>query len=403
MIFYIGIYNEITSKNEYIKILNNNKNKNLKDNVNEELTLRAFHDIINTCYKEIIDTILKFTSKYIVNKELSNFAESDNNEQLKNKILNILKQFNTIENKPNNSNSKKPKYYLDENYIDYTPIDVELFTCVKNNLELIKLIRKYKYIKTKEYQEILFRLGDQDILNYLNPLHNKSSDFDKIKPIDLTYYKQKHEKKFENNVKFLIDKFKQDLIKNELGMFKINDNILEIIKNDLPIPSVFNNTDIINDIANTRIVTTKYITDNIKNKLKIVFKDVIIPTLKDFFKLYVGSIMDDIIDYTKLEYIIEILINDIINKILQVDITQIDEDKISMNDVVTNLSNVFTNRLKNYSVNYKSKQFSDVYDEMFKQKLISFLDKITNYYNNLYQNHIKFIFNHTRYSKLTIT
>ena len=402
MIFYNSVYDEMTTTNEYNKIRDKYKNKNLKINVNDELTFRTFHDIINTCYKEIIEIIVNKTSERIINKELQKVIYNTTDKELENIIIDALKQFNTneVENVP-----KIPlqKYYLDENYIDYTPIDVELFTCLKNNIELIKLIRKNKYIKAKEYQEILFRLGDKEILKYLN---DKTSDFDKIKPIDLTYYLRKHEEKFKNNLKFLIDKYNQDIISNELGMFKIKDNkILEIDNIDIPIPIVFKNSSkyrIINDIAVTRNITTKYITDNIKSKLKDVFKEIIIPTLKNFFNLYAGTMMDDIMDYTQLEYIIVILIDNIINKILQVDIRQIDEEKISMNDVVTNLSNVFMNRLKNYSANYTSKQFLDVYDEMFKVKLIAYLDKISNYYNNLYQNHIKFIFNHTRYSLLKI-
>jgi hypothetical protein len=72
------------------------------------------------------------------------------------------------------------------------------------------------------------------------------------------------------------------------------------------------------------------------------------------------------------------------------------EAKVSLEDIITTFTTIFIGELDEET---KTSIFT-IYDEKFKNKLQELLRIMSNYYLNVYRNHIRYIFNTVRYQKL---
>jgi len=377
MIFHKKIYTEITQRNiaNYTRIRDKLQanNPTINPDIIEKLSLSSLNNAIVNTFREIVNLGINNTSEILVGKELQKLDKGVDNAKF---LENLKERLNKKDIKRiGNTNN----YYLDENYSNGEPID--MIPCLNNNVNLIKLLRKKIHVNVREYQYLIFKLGIPELLD--SDINNN-----KIGKTDLVEYFKKHKTKFLSDITYLNDELKQKLTRANLDFFKIDDNIY-INDPDIELPeSKKFKKDIYDSLTSDQIVANKYLTDKLKLQLDNLFKTIIKPTVEEYLKFFVDTPLDNI------NPIIPSL--NIINEYLQINPKQIKESPRSIDTIVDEFSKLYLDNV----VSTPQKNISSLYNEKFKPNLIKFLEYISQYYLNVYRNHLRYIFNKYRYEKL---
>jgi hypothetical protein len=258
-----------------------------------------------------------------------------------------------------------------------------MIPCLNNNIKLIKLLRKKIHVNVKEYQYLIFKLGRPELLG--SDINNNN----KIVKNDLNMYLDKHKTKFITDIKFLNDELKQKLTRNNLDFFIINGNNIYIDpKKEFDRYKEKYYERIYNSLTNDQKFAREYLTSKIKLQLDNLFKNIIISKVKEYLKFFVDNTLKDI------NPIIPSL--NIINEYLQINPKQLKESPRSLDTIVDEFSKLYMDNV----VSTPQKNISSLYNEKFKPNLIKFLEFMSQYYLNVYRNHLRYMFNSHRYNTL---
>jgi len=276
-------------------------------------------------------------------------------------------------------------------------------------------------INLKEYYELIFKLGDKNILRELN-----ATTRNKLNIIELTSYREKNKNKFKEALKFfnnqLSDEIKQKelnfLINNEQNVKEEDINLEEPIELTMnreepilrlnPFPPriavavapdwIYNLRfkDIYDDLIQNQTKSNIFLYEKIRYKLDYIFRDIIIPQIKNFLQFHADQNLDTIVTYDNLKDNLKLLISDIINYHLNIDPSKAKIEVIPLENTLSKFRDLFINLLDE-----RDKQsIPNIYDDRLKNKIFDFMTLISKYYHNVYRNYLKFVFNDYRYSVL---
>ena len=421
LIYHEIIFKQIISTLEYdqIKVKFKQENSSISDQIINTLLLKILHSAILNNFDEILFTVLITVSNTLVNNKLNEMGILDKFDDIDNeKILNILKQ--KEQNKFNQLTriDKNQYFYLDENYTSSEPIDI--ISCVNNNVEILKLLKKKMGFKIREYQDLIFKLGNRDILDQLN-----ETTRDKISRIDLQSYRERNKDKFKKACDFSNKQLNDEIKQKELDFF-IDDTVVvnvnvddELMIYDIirPIQLVMNKEtpdlninglappvapnwtynirfqDIYNDLIDTQIKSNIFLYEKIRIKLEYIFEYIIIPEVTEFLQFFSENELKSVITYDNLKENIRPLIGDIINYHLNIDPSKAKTEQIPLDATLSKFRDLFINLLDQND----KQSIPVIYDERLKIKIFDFMSLISKYYNNIYKNYLKFIFNDYRY------
>jgi len=391
IIFHKIVYNEIMKNPNYQNNIVQNyarKNPEIKQEILELILLKTLNKAISYTFYDIADNVTYLASNNLIKNKLI----KQRAPPVKSDVDYVLERLQKITKKTNiNRNTNNNIYYLDENYSNGEPIDV--LPCINNNDQLIKLIQKKLHPDLKKYIEIVCKLGSVNILNTLN-MNTKN----KIQKEDIQMYILRHDEVFKKDIDFLQNQLKDELKKNELDIFYTNSNnntdLNTLTKINLPLNLISNI--IYYDLINTQKYCNRYLEKNIKIKVSELFEKYIIPKLQEFLKYFTDTVLNFRIDYTIMKPQLDPLIDNLINHYLNVNPLKAREAKVSLEDIITTFTTIFIGELDEET---KTSIFT-IYDEKFKNKLQELLRIMSNYYLNVYRNHIRYIFNTVRYQRL---
>ena len=377
MVFHKKIFTEITQTNtaSYIEIRNKLQTNNslINPDIIEKLTLSSLNNAIVNTFREIVNLAINNTSEILVGKELQKLDNGVDNAKF---LENLQKRLNKKDIKRIGNNN----YYLDENYSNGEPID--MIPCLNNNVKLIKLLRKKIHVNVREYQYLIFKLGIPDLLD--SDINNN-----KIGKVDLVEYFKKHKIKLITDITYLNNELKEKLTRNNLDFFNVGNSNIYINDPDKELPeSKKFKKEIYDSLTNDQIVANKYLTDKLKLQLDNLFTNIIKPKVEEYLKFFVDTPLNNI------NPIIPSL--NIINEYLQINPKQIKESPRSLDTIVDEFSKLYLDNV----ASTPQKNISSLYNEKFKPKLIKFLEHMSQYYLNVYRNHLRYIFNKYRYEQL---
>jgi len=390
MVFHKKIYTEITQTNieNYTRIKNKleTSNPTINPDIIEKLTLLSLNNAIVNTFREIVNLAINNTSEILVGKELQKLDNDVDNAKF---LENLQKRLNKKDIKRiGNTNN----YYLDENYSNGEPIDMIL--CLNNNVNLIKLLRKKIHVNVREYQYLIFKLGIPELLE--SDINNNN----KIGKTDLESYLFKHYTKFIDDITYINNELKQKLTRANLDFFKVTDDIYINYSNDGDISVFLENIklpdtkkikkDIYDSLTSDQIVVNKYLTKFIKKKLNNLFTNIIKPKVEEYLKFFVDTPLNNI------NPIIPSL--NIINEYLQINPKQIKESPRSLDTIVDEFSKLYLDNV----ASTPQKNIPSLYNEKFKPNLIKFIEHMSQYYLNVFRNHMRYRFNAYRYEKLLV-
>jgi hypothetical protein len=388
-IFHKNIYLDIDPN--YNRIRDNFKKKNpvIEDNIIEKLTLIHLNTAITNTFKEIVNlAIFKESQKIAIN-----IIEKTNHPMIKDdKFIKLLK--NSLNKKDIKRAANTYNYYLDENYSNSEPIDI--IPCLNNNVNLIKLLRKRTHVDLKQYQELLFKLAIPDLLNKDTGINK-----DKIKRNDLNIYLEKHKTKFITDITYLTNELKQKLKLANLEFFNISNYPLHIYiepnseLTEFKFKSYTLNS-IYDSLINDQKIANEYLIENIQIKLNNLFIEVIIPKTKEYLQFFVDKTIDSVFDTDYIKQNISPTVNNIIYEHLQIDPKKIKDSPRSLETIIDEFGLLFLNTVASQT----PKNIPSLYNEKFKPNLIKFLEHMSQYYLNVYRNHLRYIFNKYRYERL---
>jgi len=422
VIFYEKIFKYFMTnpKNDYNLIRDEFKLKNptISDTIIDTVLLKILHSAIIHNFEEMLNLTLLTASNTIINKKLDTDGLDDKFADInEDKIIGVLKK------KEQKQLLKRDNidqvFYLDENYMSSEPIDI--IPCVNNNVEILKLLKKKMNINLKEYYELIFKLGDKNILRELN-----ATTRNKLNIIELTSYREKNKNKFKEALKFfnnqLSDEIKQKelnfLINNEQNVKEEDINLEEPIELTMnreepilrlnPFPPriavavapdwIYNLRfkDIYDDLIQNQAKSNIFLYEKIRYKLDYIFRDIIIPQIKNFLQFHADQNLDTIVTYDNLKDNLKPLISDIINYHLNIDPSKAKIEVIPLENTLSKFRDLFINLLDE-----RDKQsIPNIYDDRLKNKIFDFMTLISKYYHNVYRNYLKFVFNDYRYSVL---
>jgi len=400
LIFHEKIFKQIFQLPEYNQIKDKFKNENpaISDKIISTLLLKILHSSILNNFEEILSITLLTVANTLVNNKLDETIDLDKYKDIDNdKILKIL--IGKEKNKFNELTrvDKEQNFYLDENYTSSEPIDV--VSCLNNNVEILKMLKKKMGFKIKEYQELIFKLGNKDILDKLN----ETTTTNKITKIDLESYRERNKNKFITACDFFNNQLKDEIKQKELDFFNVNvDDELMIYNIERPVQLNINQLpalsfeDIYNDLIDTQVKSNIFLYQKIRIKLESVFKDIIIREVTKFLQFFSDGELGTVITYDNLKENLRPLIGDIINYHLNIDPAKAKTEVIPLDNTLSKFKDLFINLL-----NQNDKQIiPGIYDERLKSKIFDFMTLISKYYNNIYRNYLKYVFNDYRYSLL---
>jgi hypothetical protein len=388
-IYHKRVYNDIAPKYNRIRDNFKNKNKVIQDDIIEKLTLIHLNTAITNTFKEIVNLAIFKESQ----KSTIDVLETTNHPMIKDdKFIKLLK--NRLNKKDIKRAANTNNYYLDENYSNSEPIDI--IPCLNNNVNLIKLLRKRTHVDLKQYQNLLFKLAIPDLLNKDTGINK-----DKIKGNDLNIYLEKHKTKFITDITFLTNELKQKLKLANLEFFNISNYPLHIYiepnseLTEFKFKSYTLNS-IYNSLINDQKIANEYLIENIQIKLNNLFIEVIIPKTKEYLQFFVDKTIDSIFNTDYIKQNISPTVNNIIYEHLQIDPKKIKDSPRSLETIIDEFGLLFLNTVASQT----PKNIPSLYNEKFKPNLIKFIEHMSQYYLNVYRNHLRYIFNKHRYVRL---
>jgi len=362
----------------------------IRDEISDKLLLSTLDSAIKNNFNELVNLILTSASETLVNNKL---LKNPNNIQLDDKINKILvKKLNLI----NIQRQKEDQqFYLDENYTSSEPIDI--IPCINNDPKIIELLKIKMHIDPKEYQDLIFRLGNSDILKKLNTRN-------KISKLVLNMYLDRHTEKFKDSINFLNNQVQDESKAKQIDfLLKGTSYLIPSIDFDGNIDRKeileYNFLTIYKDLIKKQTLSNQYLIKKLRIKLNTVFQDIILPQVKEFLTIFVESSnnLDQIINYDRIKDNLEPIINNIIYYHMNIDPTKSKEIQIPLETSVTAFSELFINFIDDSTVKTK---LTSIYNEKLKSKITNLLIILCKYYGTVYRNFLKYIFNDTRYSKL---
>jgi hypothetical protein len=396
-IYHEKIFKDILNDQVYIdgvKRLFSQENSSISEDILNKILLTTLDSAIKNNFKELVNLSLFVTAGTLVNNKLLNVASRPANNINENRINAIItKKLDIINLQRSNIDQI---FYLDENYTSSEYNDI--ISCLNNNVDIIKRLKSKMHVDPKEYQDLIFKLGNSNILRELNPRN-------KITRINLNDYLTRHKIKFVNNVKFLNNQLQQEIKTKQLDFIVIPGNNDYLIEDDYfnDIDSIrhlngdnFTFDQIYNDMIQKQEKSNLYLVQQIRLKLNKLFELAIFPKIKEFLQFFTEGSLDAIINYATLKDNLEPIINDIIYYHMGIDPTKSKENGIPLESSVNRFSDLFINLLDEDS---KSK-ITGIYNERLKTKIIDLLSILCKYYGCVYRNFLKYIFNDTRYRKL---
>ena len=406
--FYNLIKNDFKSQNTSIS----------EEKIINTLVIKILHTAIINNFDDILNSTLTTVANTLINNKLNEKGIMDKFEEVdESKILEILKRKET--RKTIRRDNLKQNFYLDENYMSSEPIDV--ISCLNNNINIIKLLKKRMKIRVKEYQSLIFKLGIKEILVELNKITNN-----KITIIDLTRYLEENKNKFIKACEFFHIQLKDELEQKELQFFlddtvDVNVPTSELnLEKDVPIilsmdketPSLgvpaaapptgvpwdyrLRFKDIYDDLIQNQAKSNIFLFEKIRVKLEYVFEYILVPEITEFLQFFADEQLSDIITYDNLKENLKPIIGDIINYHLNVDPMKTKEP-ISLENTLSKFGDLVIGLLK---LETDKQNIPVIYNDRLKIKLFDFVTLISKYYHNIYRNYLKFIFNQYRYSQL---
>lgn len=410
-------------KYNQIKIKFKQLNPSIDDSLLTTLVLRILHSSILNNFEEIINSVLRTIANTLINYKLNKENLIDKFEDVNDtNILNILKEKERKKLRNLTRVDVEQDFYLDENYSSSEPIDI--ISCVNNNVEILKLLKKRMSIKVREYQELIFKLGNSVILRELN-----LTTSNKITVIDLETYRNKNKQKYRNSCSFFKEQLNDEVKAKELSFFiddtvdvivsleddlNLENNQIELVMNreepilvvvGVPVANQANNwtytlrfQDIYDDLINNQEKSNIYLFEKIKNKLEYIFEMIVIPEITEFLEFYSDNELKSVITYDNLKENLKPLISDIINYHLNIDPTKAKKEVIPLDDTLGKFKELFINLLEQTD----KQNIPTIYDDRLKIKVYDFMTIISKYYVNIYRNYLKCAFNDYRYEKLVL-
>jgi hypothetical protein len=363
------------------------------DQINK-LMLTTLDAAIKRNFEELIKLTLTVTAGILVNNKLLQNPPADLTDQNIKKILGQKLKLIDIER-----DNRQQEFYLDENYTSSEPIDI--IPCINNSRKILELLKKKMHVDPKQYQDLIFKLGNSNILKDLNSRN-------KITKNELNLYLSRHTQKYKDSLDFLNKQLFDDInakqidfmTKNIQNNYLINngdfDNNINTLKLDITPRRNVTFKNIYKDLVNKQTECNEYLTNIIRIKLNILFEDIILPQVKEFLQFFADNNLDAIIDYANIQNELEPIIDNIIYYHMNIDPTKSKETQIPLESSVESFSNLFILPLDEET----KIKLTTVYNERLKTKIIDLLSIICKYYGCVYRNFLKFIFNDTRYRKL---
>jgi hypothetical protein len=387
-LFHNKIFSEIITKKYFneLKQKLKEKNKNINDTVLNKLILKSINDAIISAFNEILEIVIYNASTFIINQLL--FKDVKKVEpKLEQDLKSRLERRITFQ-----SNTENRKFYLNENYSNSEPIDVIL--CLNNKNLLIVLLKSKLSVNLREYQNLLFKLGDVELINNLNELTNK-----KITKLDITMYISNHDKKFDSDIKYLNDQLDNDIIKQSLEFIKGTSKI-EFTSEDRRKTIYGEDIDnIYDDMIGEQKIVNKYLTKKIKEYLLYNFNGRIVPLIKEFLDKLVDISVSKVLDTESSvgQEIISNTIDNIITFHLKVDPLKSKDKNMSLNEILTKFNTSF---IFNFDDPIQKQNIKSIYDEKLNDKLTTYIMLISQYGLNIYRNQLRYIFNTARYIQI---
>ena len=356
-----------------------------------KLMLSSLDNSIKKNFEELANFTITVAAETLVkNKLLRNPVRVPNlTDQNITRILNQKLKLIEIERE-----NRQQEFYLDENYTSAEPIDV--IPCLNNNRKMLELLKRKMHVDPKEYQELIFKLGNSEVLNDLNTR-------DKITKNELNMYLLNHTQKFKDGLDFL-NKQLDDQIKMKQLDFIVNNIPNNYLINNSDFDTDINNKTLNNitfkniykDLVNKQAESNLYMVTQLTLKLNLLFQNVILPQVKKFLQFFVQANLDATIDYNNIQRELQPIIQNIIYYHMNIDPTKSKETQIPLETSVDAFSNLFINLLDE---NEKTK-LTSIYNDRLKSKILDLLTILCKYYGSVYRNFLKYIFNDTRYRRL---
>lgn len=373
-----------TIRNDFIQ-----KNPSIQLDQIDKLLFKILDDSIKNNIKELVNITLFFAANRLVANRLLNNPQNLTTNQT---IANILNEKSKKRLDRLQRDQQQQEFYLDENYSSSEPID--MIPCINNDVNIINILIRKMNINPKEYQDLIFKLGNVNILNAINTRN-------KITRVDLTRYLQDHSQKFDRALVFLQEQVEQtlkDSIFNTNGEFA-QAYIAQIYgKNNQPPVLRVNANDrncdfIYDDLINQQRESNAYLYERIYTGLDILFTNALIPQVEHFLEFFSEQ---ELLPIPISPEEIKVIIDNIIYYHLKIDPTKSKEKEITLEDSVVAFGNLFTNPLAEAN----KVTIVTIYNDRLKPKLIDTLTQFSKYYLTVYNNYLKYLFNYSRYNRL---
>ena len=379
------------------------------------LVIKILHTAIINNFNDILQNTLSTVANTLINNKLNEIGilnKFDNVDDQK--IVNILRQKETKQILKREN--IKQNFYLDENYMSSEPIDI--ISCLNNNVEIIKILKKKMSIKVKEYQDLIFKLGIKEILDEVNDITRN-----KITKVDLTRYISQNKSKYEKAIEFFNNQLKDEIESKELQFFiddtvDINVKISELnlqleLDKETPIlvvpnfpppvasPWIYqlNSQNIYDDLIQNQVKSNIYLYEKIRIKLDYIFEFIVMPEITEFLQFFSDDELSTTITYDNLKENLKPLIGDIINYHLNIDPTKTKNEVIPLQNTLDKFSELIFGLLK---LETDKQNIPAIYNDRLNIKILDFVTIVSKYYLNIYRNYLKYIFNEYRYSILIL-
>jgi hypothetical protein len=387
-LFHKKIFDDIITEDYFdeLKQKLKEKNKNINDTILNKLLLKSINDAIISAFNEILEIVIYNASTFIINQLLFKNVK-EKKPKLEQDLKSRLERRITFQ-----SNTENRNFYLNENYSNSEPIDVIL--CLNNKNPLIVLLKSKLSVNLREYRDLLFKLGDVELINNLNELTNK-----KITKLDIEIYIVKHDQKFDSDIKYLNNQLDDDIIKQSLEFIKGTSKIVFTEGDRRKTIDGKSIDEIYNDMIGDQKLSNEYLTKNIKDYLFKNYNNVIIPLIKEFLNKLVNITVSNVLD-TKSSIGQEIISNTIDNIIiyhLKVNPLKSKDKNMSLNEILTKFNTSF---IFNFDDPVQKQNIKTIFDEKLNDKLTTYIMLISQYGLNVYRNQLRYIFNTARYTQI---
>jgi len=373
---------------EYTRI----KNQFIADNptilvdVIDKLLLKIIDDSIKNNFLELVNLTMFFAARNLIDNSLvvaGQRSANYNGVNIKDLLEKRLAKQDIVREVQNQ------QYYLDENYSSTEPIDI--ITCINNDVRIIKLLKNRMNVDVKEYQELIFKLGNPIILRELNTRN-------KITKVHLHDYRRRHTEKFNIGLTLLKTQLQQ-ILKDSIFLDD-GTGLDPVYIDNIPVApinvngTIYSYDVIYDDLINSQSISVSYMVKNIRDYLTLTFDLVIIPQVEKLLQFFTDTSLDRTL--INLDNDIKPIIDNIIYYHLNIDPSKAKEQQIPLENSVNALGDLFINPLDEDN---KQKLLS-IYNERLKNKILDLLTNVSKYYLNVYRNHLKYIFNDVRYNRL---